>query len=364
MLRVLVFLVVWPAFLWPVAAQDSYQQFIDAGVSRAFRSEWKQAADNFAAAKLMLKTAADERLLLWQRAAALHLSFDSMTQAERLKIFPTLKNVLQRLIVASGNDTVPQRLYRRLEEWHLRRQEMVFVPGGDFMMGSNIEQYSAEYPLHKVYVSSFMMDKLEVSNGEYLLFLRAQRRHIDAQGHSWIALGRKNCPIRFEDGNYVVADSMRNRPVSFVSWFGAQAYAEWMGKRLPTEAEWEYACRGGALGKGRSYRHLQGIEYKAWFRTNAPGCLPQERARLEANQLGIYDMSGNVWEWCSDWFLHEFYTLDVRYNPIGPVTGIQRVVRGGSSISPEEQLRTDFRGSFPPDYSDPYVGFRCVRDVK
>jgi formylglycine-generating enzyme required for sulfatase activity len=350
--------------LWPDAtAQHDYGHFYRAGLRRAAVGQWKAAQHNFAAAKLMRRGVATDSLALWQQVVGWYGQFDSLSSEGRLPLWPSLRNGLQRLVVLCPHDTVARRVYRRLEVWHLRRQELVFVAGGEFLMGSDIDVLAPEFPLHEVRVSSFYLDKLEVSASEFVAFLQAQGRHVDERGRVWIGLGRAGCAVGWADGRYSVADSLAERPVVCVSWYGALAYAEWAGKRLPTEAEWEYAVRGGALGKGRSYRHLTDIASRAWYAANAPGGVPQERALLIPNLLGIYDLNGNVWEWCADWFQPDFYSLGVRFNPIGPATGGQRVIRGGSSLSASEQLRAEFRGSFSPDATDRFVGFRCARDA-
>ncbi len=177
---------------------------------------------------------------------------------------------------------------------------MVYVAGGTFQMGSNKE--SDEKPIHTVTVSSFYMDKTEVTQREY--------RKVMGKNPS----------------NFSGCDEC---PVEQVNWHDANAYAKRVGKRLPTEAEWEYAARGGSAGSPTKYAGSNNIKDVAWYYGNS-GKKTHPVGQKQPNALGLYDMSGNVWEWCSDWYDDNYYKNSPKNNPKGPNSGTNRVLRGGS----------------------------------
>jgi formylglycine-generating enzyme required for sulfatase activity len=214
---------------------------------------------------------------------------------------------------------------------------MVFVPGGTFQMGSN-SGGDDEKPVHTVTVSSFYMDKTEVTQAEYRKVMG------------------KN-PSRFSGCD--------DCPVEKVSWDDANAYAQKVGKRLPTEAEWEYAARGGNKSKGYTYSGGNGLDAVGWYEDNS-GSKTHPVAQKQPNELGLFDMSGNVWEWCSDWYdkgyytaVHRNYSDSPQTDPQGPNSGDYRVLRGGSWGSLVSGCRVANRGRYYPDYGS-YRGFRLV----
>jgi len=208
---------------------------------------------------------------------------------------------------------------------------MIYVDSGEFTRTSNTEK-KTEQSEHAVQLGSFLMDKTEVTQREY--------RHVMGKYASDYT-GCMECPVEN------------------VSWFDATAYARKVGKRLPTEAEWEYAAQGGAYARtSQLYSGSNDIEDVAWFLANTESKQPV--GKKQPNALGLYDMSGNVWEWCADWYGSDYYSKSPGKNPLGPDTGKYRVFRGGSWIGLANTMRVDFRGLNAPVPRTFDGGFRCV----
>lgn len=211
---------------------------------------------------------------------------------------------------------------------------MKHVQGGTFQMGATSEQgsdaYSSESPVHSVTLSSFYMGETEVTQA------------------LWKAVMGTN-------PSYYKGD---NLPVECVSWDDCQTFIRKLnaltGKnfRLPTEAEWEYAARGGKKSKGYKYAGSNTIDDVAWYTENASGT--KQVKTKSPNELGLYDMSGNVWEWCQD--CH--YDSGSQANPQGASSGSHRVLRGGSWCSFSRHCRVSFRRYNDPDYRNDDRGFR------
>ena len=211
---------------------------------------------------------------------------------------------------------------------------MVYVDGGEFKRNST-SPANKEVSTHPVSLGSFLMDQTEVTQREY--------RQVMGKYASDYA-GCMECPVEN------------------VSWFDATEYAEKIGKRLPTEAEWEYAARGGTRNKSfLRYSGSNQIDEVAWFLANTESKQPV--GRKKPNVLGLYDMSGNVWEWCSDWYHDEYFQVASKNNPSGPDYGTEKVVRGGSWFSNDVFCDISRRYKLKPDYRDTNFGFRCVKDI-
>jgi len=216
---------------------------------------------------------------------------------------------------------------------------MVLVEGGTFEMGSNNGE-SDEKPVHSVTIKSFYIGKYEVTQKE------------------WVEIMGTN-PSYFKGDNL---------PVECVSWNDVQEYisklnAKTGGKyRLPTEAEWEYAARGGNQSKGYTYSGSNTIDDVAWYYGNS-NSKTHEVGTKGPNELGIYDMSGNVWEWCSDWNGESYYSSSPGTNPQGPTSGTYRVLRGGSWLGYALNCRSSVRVRNDPDLRNNYGGFRIAQDL-
>ena len=236
--------------------------------------------------------------------------------------------------------------------WQTDGAKMVLIPEGSFQMGDALkepEEFMApSLPTHKVSLNAFYMDIYEVTLGQYKRFLKATEH---PPLPDWV---EKITP----DDNY---------PVIGVSWFDAQAYAEWTGKRLPSEAEWEYSARGGLIGQ----RFAHGNELKhtdANFKGKGGADIwenPSPVASFKANSYGLFDVMGNVWEWCEDLYDENYYLVSEPENPKGPESTPmeRRVIRGGSWMSFKHFLRVALRNYQNPEMKNNYTGFRCVVDL-
>jgi formylglycine-generating enzyme required for sulfatase activity len=216
---------------------------------------------------------------------------------------------------------------------------MIAIAGGTFTMGSNS---SDEKPTHTVTISGFSMGKYEVSVAEYKAFCTAAGRTMpDAPSWGW----------------------NDKHPMVKVSFDDANAYCNWLSEttgqnyRLPTEAEWEYAARGGNKSSGYTYSGGNDLEEVGWSSDNAGG-QTQAVGRKLPNELGLYDMSGNVWEWCKDWYGD--YSATAQTNPRGPSSGSYRVLRGGSWGRAAAFCRVAHRINSSPGFRDLSDGFRVV----
>ncbi|MBN2348628.1 MAG: SUMF1/EgtB/PvdO family nonheme iron enzyme [Bacteroidales bacterium] len=224
---------------------------------------------------------------------------------------------------------------------------MVLIPAGEFIMGKGTEQGNDFSPAHKVRVDSFLMDRHEVTNGEYLAFC-------NETGYKFPEFWNTNI---FKSG-----EGFLNYPVVGINWMDAMRYAKWAGKRLPTEAEWEYAARGGLTDNeypnGNTWtKEKAKQEPDGWKNLICP--VEQD----QPNGYGLYDMGGNVWEWISDIYSETYYQNSESYNPAGPKTGTNRVIRSGSWHSGAMCKKVYFRKGLPANWCDFAVGLRCVKDV-
>jgi formylglycine-generating enzyme required for sulfatase activity len=201
-------------------------------------------------------------------------------------------------------------------------------------------------PVHRVTVSSCEMSRNEVTVEQYQVFL-------DATGHS-------------EPPEWETQTNHPERPVVFVSWGDANAFADWAEARLPTEAEWEYSARGGLEGElypwGSDEPDAHANFGHEWEKGNGWISSLTRPGSFSPNKFGLNDMSGNVWEWCHDWFGP--YSEGTIVNPTGPEAGEKRVVRGGAWNSTSTTIRTSVRGPQDPQFKGPHTGFRIVRDVR
>lgn len=304
---------------------------------------------------------------------------------------------------------------------------MSLIPAGEFIMGSadteanEAEQrwgltagmLKSETPQHIVFVDAFYLDKYEVTNAQYQKFvyetkhpppsvptteqvLLAFRNELGDEAkaisttqleNTYRELKRQLEPWAWQNGTYPAGKA--NHPVVLVRWYDVVAYAKWANKRLPTEAEWEKAARGT---DGRVYpwgndwdaercNSAERVAQKAlpnlqasllWFAEwkeippveTAPNTtVPVGSYKRGKSPFGVYDMAGNAFEWCMDWYDEDYYTKSPKKNPTGPITGHVRVLRGGSWNYPGFKLRTTYRNKHAPEIGGSPNGFRCAMDV-
>ena len=301
--------------------------------------------------------------------------------------------------------------------------DMVLVPAGEYIIGDDSSNPAPDAPPRRIRLDAFYIDRHEVTNREFARFVEGTGYVTTAEnkGGAWIYRGGERDWKYVRGANWRhplgLGSSIENamdHPVVLVSWYDADAYAQWAGKRLPTEAEWEIAARSGvptALpeqvvtmnhsksniptkpGKAEIEDHSEaqypvaGPHYGSHSNQTNPaedgsanvwqGHWPQKNKLTDgffytapvgsfaANSLGLYDMIGNVWEWTADWYAPDSYRAEkIAHNPVGPQTGRSRIARGGSWFcSPNycSAYRPGFRGKSPPAHAFNNVGFRCAR---
>lgn len=221
---------------------------------------------------------------------------------------------------------------------------MVRIEGGTFSMGSN--QSEDEKPIHSVTISSFSIGKYEVTVAEYKAFCKATNRPLP---NDWTPSGGWN----------------DTHPMANIKYNDAMAYCNWLNDvyngnyRLPTEAEWEYAARGGNKSKGYIYSNSDNLDEVGFYGDNS-GSRTHNVGSKKPNEVGLYDMSGNVWEWCQDWYNDTYYSNSPGSNPRGPSSGSYHVLRGGAWGSSASDCRVTSRYESGPDYRNLNRGFRVV----
>jgi sulfatase modifying factor 1 len=297
-------------------------------------------------------------------------------------------------------------------------EKMIYIPSGSFSMGSDDAAFSDARPVHTVKIRGFWMDEHEVTNSEFEKFVRATNYQTVAEqplsSADFPGVPVENLvpgsgvftppsqPVSYDNplqwwtyvagaswknpkGLQSTIDGKPNEPVVHISYTDAEAYAKWAGKRLPTEAEWEYAAQGG---KGQQ-KYYWGEELKPggkWMANIYQGNFPDANTKEDgfedvapvksftANGYGLYDMDGNVWEWCSDFYRSDYYSKSPASNPKGPSDSydpeepglVKRVQRGGSFLCSDQyciRYKPGSRGKGEITSASNNLGFRCVRDA-
>lgn len=247
------------------------------------------------------------------------------------------------------------------------KEEMVLIPAGEFLMGSDKKTdrlaYRSELPQRHVYLDAYEIDKYEVTNLHYLKYI--------------LATGKlPQLDWRYDGGNF--QESMANHPIMHVSWYDADAYCRWAGKRLPTEAEWEKAARGDDGRLNPWGNQSAGLSRANFGRTGLSGPVRDRPERLlmypplisvdkydnALSPYGLYQTIGNVAEWVSDWYDLDYYKSAPDRNPKGPDTGSQKAFRGGGWMDSTTTMRAAMRNGTDPNTKINWMGFRCAQDVK
>jgi formylglycine-generating enzyme required for sulfatase activity len=284
--------------------------------------------------------------------------------------------------------------------WTGPDESLVRLPGGSFLMGSDDpDGFSddGEGPIRRVTLSTFRIDRHATSNRRFAEFVDATGYRTDAERYGWsfvfVGLLPTGHPLtravaqapwwrqvygadwRHPEGAKSSLDERMDHPVVHVSWNDAAAYCRWAGRRLPTEAEWEYAARGGL----ENARYAWGDELTPdgrWMCNIWQGTFPTENTMVDGflgtapvdafvpNGFGLHNVAGNVWEWCADWF-GATHPRTTKVDPRGPSNGESKVIRGGSYLCHDSycnRYRVAARTGNTPDSSTGNMGFRCVAD--
>jgi formylglycine-generating enzyme required for sulfatase activity len=264
--------------------------------------------------------------------------------------------------------------------------KMLLIPAGDFMMGSSTEGRADEEPVHHVSLDAFYLDKYEVTNKLFQKFVRETGYETTAEkegraaavtsGGEWEVIPGANWR-KPEGGETVFESNREEHPVVSVSWYDAEVYCRWADKRLPTEAEFEYASRAGTRtiywwGDGNpgsqrvaniadesAKRQFPDLPIMAGYDDGYERSAPV--GSFDPNPWGLHDMIGNVSEWTADWFAEDYYQNSPERNPTGPFSGKYKVLRGGSWHNGPLGVRSAYRRNSQPGYRYDHFGYRCAK---
>jgi formylglycine-generating enzyme required for sulfatase activity len=269
------------------------------------------------------------------------------------------------------------------------KNKMIFVKGKEYKMGSNTDtDEENEKPMHSVNLNDFYISKYEITNDQFSKFLNqygsvtvkegeykgkkmiyySDEKQNDYNAETGIGKEYKEFETKagrgiiFKETGWQPAKGHENRPVIYVTWYGANEYCKHKGGRLPTEAEWEYAAKGGIYSKHYEFSGCYDEWHVAWFDSNSDFS-HEVGEKEESNELGIKDMSGNVWEWCEDWYDKNYYEKSPEDNPVNLINITNtKVIRGGSFYNESNKCRISYRGNRPPETNTVNIGFRICKN--
>jgi sulfatase modifying factor 1 len=287
---------------------------------------------------------------------------------------------------------------------HRHHENLIHLPGGEFLMGTNDQEsfpLDGEGPVRKVRISPFAIDIYAVTNQQFNEFVEETGYLTDAERYGWSFVFHllvsdemkmkvsqnggampwwlvvEGASWKNPEGPNSSIEERLSHPVVHISWFDAIAYCAWSGKRLPTEAEWEYAARGGL--ENAKYPWGDELLMNDKHQCNIwQGQFPNDNSAQDGyistapvdsyspNGFGLYNVAGNVWEWCSDWFHRQHAIEPSIQNPTGPEVGLTKVIKGGSYLCHQSycnRYRVGARSSNTPDSSTGNLGFRCAADL-
>lgn len=292
------------------------------------------------------------------------------------RVSATSTNSVQNLTLA-----IPTPIPTQIKEPSLteitdtKGAQMELVSAGNFEMGSN--NADNERPIHDVYLNAYYIDKFEVTTDMYVKFLNDVISDVSVESNDFVKYKgavlqlcstcddeyyKKFRRVTWDGTKFSVIPPFSNHPIILVTWYGARNYCEWRGARLPTEAEWEKAAHGI---DNRTYPWGEKIDCNKSNYTNS--CVGNTTAvgsyKSDVSPYGVYDMAGNAWEWVADWYSDTYYQTSPFKNPIGPDTGFNRVLRGGSFGLDSDNAHSTFRASALAGLFDVLEGFRCVSDA-
>ena len=273
--------------------------------------------------------------------------------------------------------------------------DMVLIPDGEFIMGKEDEMAGHNHgehhdhhahhkhkdvdfgkPAHKVFLNAYYIDKYEVTNSKFYKFIKDggyEKRDLwTDDGWNWKEKNSITAPNWWNNGessNYKGSIHYPENPITGISWYEADAYARWAGKSLPTEAQWEKAARGDKPGyiypwgdedPNCTYANFCIEKHDFCFGSTAPVGSYKEGV----SPHGLYDMSGNVWEWCKDWHNPDFYANSPYENPECTKPGTRKIMRGGAWLNEKSFINSTFRQKAKPELRNYFTGFRCVINTK
>lgn len=347
----------------PVRVTDVYAYYKQQADTAFTKGDYDNAIGFYQGAKLLAENTA-QQIQIQKQISNSEKCFELITQAGNHAFtldFNKAVTAYKQLQNLNPND--PKAAWR-IEAFSrpetlamLQKLKLVTVEGGSFMMGS--EENSDEKPVHKVILTTYQIGTYEVTNQHYAEFLNAygstKIKEGEYKGETMI--WEYEWSVTNNNGKWQPQEGYENHPIVYVSWYGAYEFCRYYGLNLPTEAQWEFAARGDNKSKGYTYSGSNTVDEVAEYSGNNYKNTKPVGGK-KANELGIYDMSGNVWEWCSDWYSSGYYAESPEKNPEGPLKGSNRVNRGGSWYSSASSCRVANRYDYYANYRYGIMGFR------